>query len=177
MSTQSENLKAFKNGISLFKNKLNNVMPIYLAELAFRLIQNAIKSKTWTGFTGNAQTSFAVGVYVDGKVVNIVDGTDYENREAIMKKIRYGQRVFLKHPFEGNSRAVIGKVEVTDEKATETSRRFIRNKRPTSKGYSIIVTIGAEYYAFIDNNLFAMRNTYDITDSLLNEVVWKRITI
>lgn len=167
----SDNLGTYQRSIKQLKEKVFQELEDRLFDIGYRLIQVAISSKTWTGFTGNAQTGFAIGVYKDGTLRSYETGADF-NRPPIRKKIRLGKVVYLKNPYEGGSRAVRGRVEVTDETAPDTSERFIKSFRPSiSKGVSMVMCVGAEYYTFIDLNLYAIETTRNVAPNL----IWKRI--
>ncbi len=174
MSVSANNLAAFRNSIAREKEKIFNEIEDRLFDIGFELIKAAINSKIWSGFTGNAQTGFAIGVYRDGALKSYETGADF-NRPPLRKKIKKGQRLYLKNPYEGKKRIVYGTVDVTDETAPETSERFIKSFRPSiTKGVSMVMCIGAEYYAYIDPHLYALETTRNV---VAPHLVWKRIEL
>lgn len=167
----SGNLSTFRNSIHQAKEKIFNEIENRLYDVGHELIKVAISSKGWTGFTGNAQTGFAIGIYRDGILRSYETGADF-NRPPLRKKIRNGQTVHLKNPYEGAERTVKGRVDVTDETAPETSEKFIKSFKPSvTKGLSMVVCVGAEYYAFIDSNMYAFETTRNVAPNL----VWRKI--
>ena len=178
MSNLSDNLKSFRNGIKLFKESFEQQAIDRMYDCATHIILYAISKKTWSGFTGNAETSFTVGIYKDGALLQYVNGEMVEDRKALMKKIKYGKKVYLKNPFEGPPRAVKGKVETSNEFATKTSIDFLKNFRAQKKGLSMVVVIGVEYFAFLEyNGIGALTRAYNKTTPLLNKIVFKQIKI
>lgn len=178
MSTLSDNLEAFRNGIKMFKESFEQQAIDKMYKCAGYIILYAIAKKTWSGFTGNAQTSFTIGIYKNGSLLQYVNGEMVEGRKALMKKIKYGKKIYLKNPFEGPSRAVKGDIQVADEYATDTAINFLKSFKASPKGLSMVVTIGVEYYMFLDyNGINALTRAYNKTTPLLNRVVFKQIKI
>lgn len=138
--------------MSIFHKTMNNARFSLFSQLesrlygfGLRLLQEAVKTKTWKGFTGNAQTSFAFGVYRDGKLSSYATGEDFQ-KAPLMKKIRVNRRVFLRKPYEGEARAVKGSEPVTNETGPEASLNILRRFKPSlHKGVSFVMVVGAEY--------------------------------
>lgn len=67
-------------------------------------------SVAWTGFTGNAETSFGAQVSTKAKVWQY--RADNENPPVVMQKVEKGDEVRLEEPYEGGPRAVVGEVDI-----------------------------------------------------------------
>lgn len=142
------------------------------------LISYAIDKKKWSGFTGNAQTSFTIGIYNNGVLQEYVNGEMVRGRKALRKKIQLGKRVYLKRPYEGRSRAVVGSVEASNEYGTDTALSFLKSFKAQRNGLSMVMTIGVEYYMFLGGgDANALVDAYNVTPSMLDKVVWKRISV
>lgn len=141
--------------------------------IGIELIRYAIKTKRFSGFTGNTQTSFAIGVYFDGQLRAYETGESFQ-RAPLRRKIRFGKTVYLRRPYEGRSRVVRGSVETTNEFGAETSVRFLKMFKPRiTKGVSMCMTVGTEYAEYI-----ALRTGASVlSDARLRseELVWHTI--
>lgn len=167
----SENISTFRNSIKQAKDKIFQEIENRLFDIGHELIKVAISSKGWVGFTGNAQTGFAIGVFRDGSLKSYETGADF-NRPPLRKKIRKGQTVHLKNPYEGIERSVKGRADVTDETAPETSIEFIKSFKPSiAKGLSMVLCVGAEYYAYLDPNMYALESARNVAPNL----IWRKI--
>lgn len=125
-------------------------------------VDHAMSEKGYMSFTGNTITSLAFGVYENGKLYGSFVASSIK-KHPLMKKIPKGTAWFLPVPYEGRGRTVVGDVYTDDEFGYEESIRFIKQYRPTNKGYTLLVTTGTEYSEFLEQT----RGLNVLTDTFL----------
>lgn len=178
MSVLQENLSSFRKGMSLFKQRFEGQLIDRMYDCAIKMVLYAIEHKNWAGFTGNAQTSFTIGIFRNGSLLEYMNGEIAAGRKSIRKKIQKGERVRLKRPFEGRPRTVVGQVEVTNQYATDSALDFLKSYKAINKGLSMVVTIGVEYYLYLENGESGVLSyVHSKTKSFLEKLVWKQIKV
>ena len=169
MATLTDEIrKGFDKADALIKTALLNMM----SEFAYECIKDTQNQKEFTGFTGQTQTSYMAGVFYNGKLVSTVDNT--YTKKPVFRKIRRGERKYLRHPYEGDSRTTIGRVNVNDMSGKETSVAFLRSyKDVPKKGWAVVVTTGTEYSEYIESvrRLNVLTNTAAFADVIFDSVV------
>lgn len=168
----ADNITAFRNGMKKARDMVMRKVSDKLFEAGQKLIQVAWDDKKFLGFTGNTQTSIAIGVYVDGHLTAYQTGL--KNQQApIRKKIQYNQRVFLNHPYEGNPRGIQGQVILTEEFGIDSSMRFLMYYRPkVIKGVGLVMVVGTEYAEFINGGVLGpLTSAYNAAPN----IVWQTI--
>lgn len=170
----ADNITAFRNGMKKAREMVMRKVSDKLLEAGRMLIQVAWDNKQFIGFTGNTQTSIAIGVYVDGNLTAYQTGLKNQ-RAPIRKKIQYHQRVFLKHPYEGNPRGVQGQVILTEEFGIDSSMRFLMNYRPkVNNGVGLVMVVGTEYAEFINGgSLGPLTSAYNAAPNIVWQTVEK----
>lgn len=159
-----DNRKAFDKGMKQARILMNHMVYVRLLKACESLIDHALAEKEYQGFTGNTQTSYACGNYVDGALTDMVISGD-TMRRPVHVKIRKGERVFLRSPYEGKARSVIGRVDVDGEWGADSAADFLESYRPfIKKGFSIVMTTGTEYSEYLEN----VRNLNVLTDTFLS---------
>lgn len=126
------------------------------------LIRDAVASKGYRGFTGNTQTSYSCGIYINGKLQYIVSAGD-RMRGPVAKKVKKGKRMFLALPYEGERRSVIGEVTIDNLYGQQTAEKFLKSFKGTpKKGFAIVMTTGTEYSVYLEKvmDLTVLGTTY-----------------
>lgn len=131
-----------------------------LRRFCVELIEDAKKSRTFSSFTGQTVTSYSCGVYVDG-VLRYIAASGDGMRAPVFRKVRKGERVFLKRPYEGEARSVTGRVGVNDKSGQATAEDFLRNYKAPSNGWCVVMTTGTEYSEYLEEkfNMTVLRAT------------------
>lgn len=129
----------------------------------------------WEGFTGNTQTSYACGIYMDGSLEGIITQDNWHDTPRRLK-VRKGEAAYLKNPYEGSPRAVKGSVDVSSDTGLETSIGFLQTYKAPKGKVSIVVTTGTEYSEYIESvrKLDVLTRTYMEAPRLIN-ANWKKI--
>lgn len=145
--TAKSNKEAFMRGLRIAKEKIRFVLLRRLSEYGQELLEDARFRKEYTSFTGNTLTSLAFGVYENSSLTDVVfiSGVD----APIHAKVQEGKTLFLKSPYEGEARAVKGRVPISDAWGYETSEKTLKGLCPKG-GNGIIVTTGTEYSTFLE---------------------------
>lgn len=133
-----------------------------LAITCDKLIKHACIAREYMAFTGNTLTSYSCGIYKNGRLVYVVSSGD-NLRKPVHKKVKLRKRVFLKRPYEGPGRAVVGAVNVNDKSGQYTAEDFLDSyKDVPKKGFAIVMTTGTEYSEYLENvvKLNVLSNTY-----------------
>lgn len=115
-------------------------------EAGFRITEQALREKSYNGFTGNAQTSYTALVYNAAEVQEYSTGDN--QRTPIRGKIPNGETVFLPTPYEGSPRKVRGKVDILNNYSSQTIAQ-IKQKPVKNKGVTMRLAVGVEYNNFI----------------------------
>lgn len=156
MSNKSALDKGFKKAKEIIFGHLFD----QCVRLCDALVNDAVQKKEFQSFTGNTVTSFACGIYVDGVLSYIV--ASGENMPApVHAKVQKGEYVYLKNPYEGNPRGVMGKVDIVyNDSGMDSSFRILQSLK-ANKGISIIMTTGTEYSTYLESayHLNVLSNT------------------
>lgn len=124
---------------------------IYLSmqRAADAAVRDAVAAKGFQSFTGQTVTSYACGVYVAGKLTDVVFAAD-NLKSPVHAKVRNGHIVFLAAPYEGAPRAVRGTVDVDGLSGYETSMNILKEYNVNGKS-GLVLTTGTEYSAYLEN--------------------------
>ena len=118
-----------------------------------RLTEQSFLTKLYSGFTGNAQTSYTAMVYNDGKVAT--HSTGDHQQKPIHEKIALGEVLYLDRPYEGSPRKVVGKVDVDNAYSSQTIAQ-IRKKPTRDKCVTLRLAVGVEYDDYIGHPIDEM---------------------
>jgi hypothetical protein len=146
-----------------------------LHQAAEKLLFYTMIGREFTGFTGNTQTSYMCGVYMDGKLVECITQRNWP-RPPVHGKIPKGKVVFLEYPYEGYHRAVKGQVHTDTLSGSDTSLEFLRRYRVPKGYFGLVMTTGTEYSELLEQvrNLDVLTNTYNVAYDKLQSS-WKKI--
>ena len=102
MSTdvKTMNRKVFKAGMKKSHRIIHTHVQDILSSACERLLADAVQSKEFQGFTGNTQTSYACGIYMDGKLAYCSFQESW-NRPPVRLKVEKGKYVYLSHRTRG----------------------------------------------------------------------------
>lgn len=163
-----DNEKVLKEGLQKGYKMIVEHLTDQLRGMCERLLLEVPKHREFLGFTGNTQTSYACGLYVDGKLYGIVTQQNW-NAPTVRRKIGYGQWVWLKNPYEGRSRSVRGKVQIRNNHGRDTSLRFLQTYKAKRNHISIVMTTGTEYSVYLETfaHLDVLTGTYEASKEIL----------
>ena len=145
-----DNGRIFDEGIKKAREAVLDHLYNILRGNVITLLHKAAVNREFRGFTGNTQTSYMGGIYVNGRLVEIVNERDYTEAPR-MKKIPAGKTVYLRNPYEGKPRYMRAKIDTSREYGSETSERFLRSYKPKyKKGLAICICTGTEYSDYLE---------------------------
>ena len=129
----------------------------------------------WAGFTGNTQTSYACGIYIDGKLEGIVTQDNW-HEPTRRRKVELGRTIFLKNPYEGDPRGVTGAVNIVDNHGLHLSKTFLEKYKAPRRHICLVMTTGTEYSEYIEEvgHLDVLTNTYEESKRVIPQN-WKKI--
>ena len=171
-----DNAKTLENGFAKGLRMIEDVLFNSLANAADALLLRVATNRQFIGFTGNTQTSYACGVYVNGKLEHVSVQRNW-NQPPFRMKVRKGKVVFLGNPYEGQPRAVKGQVDIVENHGLVLSLRQIEEYKAPRKGLAIMMTTGTEYSVYIEQamSLDVLTNTFKDAARIINQN-WKKIS-
>lgn len=169
------NERVLKFGFSQAKRIIEARLQQSLMAAADALLLEVVKNREFPGFTGNTQTSYACGVYLNGVLVHAVFQKTWTDPPVRMK-VRKGKAVFLSRPYEGDARDVTGAVDIVENHGRTLSMRQLEEFRAPRKGLALMMTTGTEYSVFIENvlDMDVLTKTFLDAGSVINRS-WKTI--
>lgn len=153
MGTRTNNKTALDEGFKTAKNIIRwHIYDILLAT-SHSYLESMEREKGYTGFTGNTQTSYTCGLYIDGRLVDAIVA-ERATKPPVRLKVEKGKTVFLSKPYEGGPRSVTGVVDVDRLYGKYSALEFLRSyKGVPRKGLAIVATTGTEYSEYLENTI------------------------
>ena len=132
------------------------------------VFRDMAQNKEYTGFTGNTQTSYTCGLYINSKLVYYVNQYTW-NRKPVRKKVPKGVYVYLEKPYEGHARNVYGEVGVDNRYGADTALAFLKSYSAPKNTIALVATTGTEYSEYIESvlGLNVMTDTWQKIASIL----------
>jgi hypothetical protein len=122
-----------------------------LVSLAHELIQSAEFEKEYMNLTGNTLTSYAVGIYKDGALIEIIQNSNL--KPPVRVKLTRGEAVIGFTDYDGNFRKkFVGIVKTDSGWGDDTSIKFLTSYDPPFRGSKtgIVMCTGTEYSEFLE---------------------------
>lgn len=164
--------KGFEEGLKMIEQSIASS----LHWAAVELVHRALINRGYTGFTGNTQTSYTCGIYLNGNLIEVVDSASLQER-PVRRKIGFGSNVYLDNPYEGSPRLRHGYVKVNQSLyGSDTALKFINSYKAPKKGLALVMTTGTEYSEFLEQmfNLDVLTRTFKEAAKVLDRN-WKSI--
>lgn len=149
MATMADNQKVLENGFAKGFRMIEDILFNSLADAADALLLRVATTRQFVGFTGNTQTSYACGVYVNGRLEHVSVQRNW-NEPPRRMKVRKGKVVYMSNPYEGHPRAVTGKVDIEENHGLPLSLKQIQEYKAPKKGVALMMTTGTEYSVYIE---------------------------
>lgn len=166
--SNDRNAQTIEKGLNQARQLIMQRLASRLYTISRSITESEIGAKEYSGFTGNAQTSYTSQVWVNGEKVSEYCTGDYQP-DAIHEKVGEGKYLKLEIPYEGDSRKVKGKVPIDHAWAIDSLNAIDREKPDVKKGIAVRFAIGVEYGEYIGNPLNGMMQSalYDINERKL----------
>ena len=170
-----DNAKVLENGLAKGFRMIEDVLVGSLISSIQQMFAELPMKIGYLGFTGQTQTSYMAGLYIDGHLRYIVTQKEW-TRRPVRGKIPKGKSVFLKNPYEGYARLRNGYVDWDNISGAATSLLFLRSYSAPRNRICIVVTTGTEYSEFLETmfNLDVLTRTFRDAPNILNSN-WKKI--
>lgn len=168
LTMSHNNAKILKDGLKKGYEQIVKYLYKQMYDMCERLLVEVPLHRQYLGFTGNTQTSYACGLYVDGTLEGIVTQKNW-NSPPVHRKVKIGEWVYLRNPYEGRSRSIRGTSQVTDNFGLDTSIRFLRSFNAKKNTIQIVMTTGTEYSAYLEAaaGLDVLTGTYEAAKVIL----------
>ena len=163
-----DNARTLKEGLEKGYKMIVEHLYKQMYEQCEMLLLEVPKHREFMGFTGNTQTSYACGLYVDGKIEGIVVQNNWTN-PPVHRKVRLGEWVYLRKPYEGFPRSVNGKVQTYGNYGQSTSIVFLKHYHAKKNHIQIVMTTGTEYSEFLESvrDLDVLTGTFESAKTIL----------
>lgn len=171
MSNKDVLEKGLEKGLAM----IDDVIVQSLRQSCMDLLKEVQYHRSFRGFTGQTQTSYMGGLYVNGKLLAIFNERNWLERPR-RSKVPKGRGVWLSVPYEGDSRGVMGKVDIADPSGTSLSTKLLAEYKAPDKGFAIVITTGTEYSELLESvrHLDVLTGTYMEAANII-ERNWKKI--
>ena len=163
-----DNAKTLHDGLQKGYKMIVDYLYGQCYNLCERLLLEVPKHREFLGFTGNTQTSYACGLYVDGQLEGIIVQENW-NQPPVRRKVQAGEWAWLRNPYEGRPRSVKGKVRVSGDYGQTTSFQFLKSYHAKKNHIQIVMTTGTEYSEYIEavSGLDVLTGTYEAAKTIL----------
>lgn len=105
-----DNIRVLEAGMKKARELVRQKLGAMCQPHVMGIVDEASNAREWTGFTGNAQTSYG-GCVIDQKTVWQYR-SDYGGVSVVHDKVNKGETVCLDNPVEGEPRRVSGDVNI-----------------------------------------------------------------
>lgn len=172
---RQDNEKVIDNGFAKGLRIIEDVLFNSFASAAEGLLKRVATNRQFIGFTGNTQTSYACGIYVNGRLVGVLVQHNW-SMDPVRMKVQKGKVVFLNNPYEGRPRSVKGKVNIVEPYGLDLSVRQLEDYKAPKKGLALMMTTGTEYSVYIEQamSLDVLTNTFKDAAAII-ERNWRKI--
>lgn len=142
----------------------------YLVRVCEALVNDAIEYKRgWSNFTGNTITSYACGLYIDGKFSYYYCSGD-NMPQPIRAKLTEDEFVYLSTDYDGRSKGLRGTVKTDGDYGKNFSLKFLKEYKPAcNNGFAIVMCTGTEYSTYLENRDYGnvLTDTFQMAKDIL----------
>lgn len=151
--------KQFDKGVDAINTMVYQNQLQGLIAFGKKLVSVTLPSqKEYGNLTGNTVTSYAFGIYYDGRLVYF--GTN-KMKDPVSSKLKKGEG-FTGFSYDGDYRTFIATVDTDGGYGKDTSLRFLQGYKPNTRSFAFVVTTGTEYSAYLEN----VRKVNVLSDSM-----------
>lgn len=149
------------------------MLNVILVPVAKKLIQDATHARISIGhnMTGDTVNSYAVGIYVAGRLVHIETPTGSIPR-PLRHKLNRGERFYAgSQRWDGDIQESTFKASISTNGTIEAERSiaFLQSHKPSGNGWSLVVCNGVEYasYQETEMNIDVLTSSFDYAKMFL----------
>lgn len=171
----ADNARTLRDGFAKGFRIIEETLLSSLTDAADALLVDVSKNRTFMGFTGQTQTSYACGLYLNGKLEHVSVQKNW-NTPPVRMKVQNGQVVYLKNPYEGQARVVVGRVDIVEPEGLALSLQQLQNYKAPKVGVALMITTGTEYSELLEavRHLDVLTRTFSDAPSIIQNS-WKKI--
>lgn len=169
------NKEVLDKGFAKAHDIIEEALVSSLKKSCMDLLKEVEFHRGYEGFTGQTQTSYMGGLYIDGRLAAIFNQHNWLQRPR-RSKVPLNKFVYLEDPYEGEARGIRGSVDIDEPSGATLSLRMLREYKPPSKGIAIMVTTGTEYSELLEviKGLDVLTGTFKEAAEILSHN-WKKI--
>lgn len=116
-----QNSKLVEEAFERFAPKMREIIAKHFEPTCIGAVEEAYNARTWMGFTGQAQNSFASYQLKNGSVQLVFDSSQMAP-EPVRYKVEEGEILYLSNPVEGRPRSVGGIPEIRFSESEDAIR-------------------------------------------------------
>lgn len=148
-----QNPKRVEEAFERFAPKMKEIIAKHFEPTCIGAVEEAYSRRSWDGFTGQAQNSFASYQLRNGSVRLVFDSSQMAP-EPVFRKVEIGETIFLSNPVEGAPRSVRGKVDIlySDAEDAVSAIRAIPFVNQSGLAGAMRFAFPVEYDKFIHGN-------------------------
>lgn len=169
------NKDVLDKGFAKAKTLIEDTIISSLRTSCMDLLEEVARHRDFEGFTGQTQTSYMGGLYIDGKLLAIFNQKNWLQRPR-RSKVPLNKFVYLENPYEGDARTVRGAVDIEDPSGASLSFHILNTYKPPKEGMAIVITTGTEYSEILEvvAGLDVLTGTFMEAANIINKN-WKKI--
>ena len=142
--------KQFETGMQHAINVMYNQQLNSIISYCRNLVNVVLPAqKGYDNQTGNTVTSYAFGVYYNGKFVYF--GTN-GMKEPVRNKLKKGE-TWTGINYDGLETTITGIIDTDGGYGEDTSYQFLRSYSPKGNSFSVVITTGTEYSSYLENRV------------------------
>ena len=149
----NDNMKALEQGMKKARELAEQMLLSKSTAPMAEVVDTAMNAKEWTGFTGNAQTSY--GGCVQSNTKHIEYRADELRAPVIRNKVGKGEEVYLEDPYEGEARAVTGSVDIKFANSSEALDAVLSLPMPPEALIDARFAFPLEYVSYLREHYIA----------------------
>lgn len=161
--SNDRNAQTIEQGLKKAREAIMRELANQLDSFGGDIAYSVFKEKPYTGFTGNAQTSYTSQVWIDGVPFAEYCTGDFQ-RYPIHEKIEFKETLFLEEPYEGIPRTIRGKADIEHSYSSQTIDVIRMQRQKISKGVAMRMSVGVEYNDFIGDPIGEMYKRIESID-------------
>lgn len=149
-SSKNRNNDAFVKAYKIAMKEISDTLSPRIANACQASIEAVHANKGYLDFTGNATASYSWRVFQNGITSSSMPAA---LQTPIREKLRFGERVHLDNPLEGEPRTRVGRVNLETDTASEAVDKVMSMPPPTSNTPLFArLTIATEYAPFLKSD-------------------------
>lgn len=170
MGNNTDNKSLLDAGMKKAGEIVSDFIYNYLVKVCEALVDDAVKGKRgWSSFTGNTITSYACGLYINGRFSYYYSSGD-KMAQPIRVKLTEDEYAYLSPDYDGKNRGLRGTMKTDGDYGEDFSLNFLKSYKPDcNDGFAIVMCTGTEYSTYLENrnNANVLTDTFQKAQNIL----------